>query len=260
MTATANSTASGAVRLVLPAGAVCRLPARLPLRDRWSAQAHPDLGKPKADLHAGAVGPGCGGMFVGPAGPSAGIGRHDRSAGAIPATISHEPLENQYGKTVTLASFRGKTVMVVPFLTLCTDICPLTTGNLFQVEQSLRAARCCGQGSDHRTQCRPGARQPRPAGGVCASDNGRLGARDRDTGRAQLRRPVLRVRLPEGPGRQPAFDRLAHRQAPYLRHRPLRRLCPDRSDGCAAVLDRSGTELPGEAQPEAPYVLGRPGP
>jgi len=61
-------------------------------------------------------------------------------ARAIPATISHEPLENQYGKAVTLASFRGKTVMVVPFLTLCTDICPLTTGNLFQVEQSLRAA------------------------------------------------------------------------------------------------------------------------
>ncbi len=30
--------------------------------------------------------------------------------------------------------------MIVPFLTLCTDICPLTTGNLLQVEQSLRAA------------------------------------------------------------------------------------------------------------------------
>ncbi len=47
---------------------------------------------------------------------------------------------NQLGKTVYLDSFRGKTVMVVPFLTLCTDICPLTTGNILQVEQSLRAA------------------------------------------------------------------------------------------------------------------------
>ncbi len=47
---------------------------------------------------------------------------------------------NQYGKTVTLAGFRGKTVMVVPFLTLCTDVCPLTTGNLLQVERSLAAA------------------------------------------------------------------------------------------------------------------------
>jgi len=47
---------------------------------------------------------------------------------------------DQSGNTVTLSSFRGKTVMVVPFLTLCTDICPLTTGNLLQVEQSLRAA------------------------------------------------------------------------------------------------------------------------
>jgi len=29
--------------------------------------------------------------------------------------------------------------MLVPFLTLCQDSCPLTTGNLLQVEQSLRA-------------------------------------------------------------------------------------------------------------------------
>ena len=35
--------------------------------------------------------------------------------------------------------------MVVPFLTLCTDICPLTTGNLLQVEQSLRAAHVAGK-------------------------------------------------------------------------------------------------------------------
>ncbi len=59
---------------------------------------------------------------------------------SIPTSISHEPLVVQDGRTVTIASFRGKTVMIVPFLTLCTDICPLTTGNLLQVEQSLRAA------------------------------------------------------------------------------------------------------------------------
>jgi len=59
---------------------------------------------------------------------------------SIPATILDEPLVNQHGKTVTLAGFRGKTVMVVPFLTLCTDVCPLTTGNLLQVERSLEAA------------------------------------------------------------------------------------------------------------------------
>ncbi len=63
----------------------------------------------------------------------------------IPATISHEPLVDQDGRTVTLASFRGKTVMVVPFLTLCTDICPLTTGNLLQVEQSLGSAHAASK-------------------------------------------------------------------------------------------------------------------
>ena len=39
--------------------------------------------------------------------------------------------------------------MVVPFLTLCTDICPLTTGNLLQVEQSLRAAHVAGKVQTH---------------------------------------------------------------------------------------------------------------
>jgi protein SCO1 len=73
-----------------------------------------------------------------PGPPSASAGTTETRA--IPATISHEPLTDQHGKTVTLASFRGKIVMVVPFLTLCTDICPLTTGNLLQVEQSLRGA------------------------------------------------------------------------------------------------------------------------
>jgi len=73
-----------------------------------------------------------------PGPPSASAGTTE--VRAIPASISHEPLVDQHGKTVTLASFRGKTVMVVPFLTLCTDVCPLDTGNLLQVEQALRAA------------------------------------------------------------------------------------------------------------------------
>jgi protein SCO1/2 len=55
----------------------------------------------------------------------------------IPASVSQIPLTDQHGQTVTLASQEGKTVMVVPFLTLCSDICPMTTGNLGQVEQAL---------------------------------------------------------------------------------------------------------------------------
>ncbi len=59
---------------------------------------------------------------------------------AIPAAITTAPLTDQNGRAVTLASFRGRTVMLVPFLTLCSDICPMTTGNLLQVEHSLQAA------------------------------------------------------------------------------------------------------------------------
>ena len=59
---------------------------------------------------------------------------------AIPAPVSQIPLTDQRGQTVTLASLEGKTVMLVPFLTLCSDICPMTTGNLGQVEQSLHRA------------------------------------------------------------------------------------------------------------------------
>jgi cytochrome oxidase Cu insertion factor (SCO1/SenC/PrrC family) len=34
--------------------------------------------------------------------------------------------------------------MVVPFLTLCIDVCPMTSGNLLQVEHSLQAAGVAG--------------------------------------------------------------------------------------------------------------------
>ncbi len=57
----------------------------------------------------------------------------------VPASLRRMPLTNQYGKRVDLESWPGKTVLLVPFLTLCQDICPMTTGNLVAVEQSLRA-------------------------------------------------------------------------------------------------------------------------
>lgn len=60
---------------------------------------------------------------------------------AIPTSIAEIPMTDQHGRTVTLASLRGKTIMIVPSLTLCTDICPMTTGNLVQVERALVRAR-----------------------------------------------------------------------------------------------------------------------
>jgi protein SCO1 len=64
---------------------------------------------------------------------------------AVPAAIAEAPLTDQAGRSVSLASFRGRTVMLVPFLTLCSDICPMTTGNLLQVEHSLDATHVAGK-------------------------------------------------------------------------------------------------------------------
>jgi protein SCO1/2 len=50
-----------------------------------------------------------------------------------------QPLTNQYGRTVRLSDLRGRAVLLVPFLSLCTDICPMTTGNLLEVYRSLVA-------------------------------------------------------------------------------------------------------------------------
>ena len=77
----------------------------------------------------------CGSSAPGP--PPASLGTvQDR---AIPAAIRGLPFTDQRGRNVELTSFRGKTVLLVPFLTLCTDICPLDTGNLLQVQRSLVA-------------------------------------------------------------------------------------------------------------------------
>lgn len=57
----------------------------------------------------------------------------------VPASIQRMPLTNQDGEKLDLASLKGKTVMLVPFLTLCADICPFTTGILMQVETALKA-------------------------------------------------------------------------------------------------------------------------
>ena len=63
----------------------------------------------------------------------------------VPAELLHLPLTNQYGQRVDLASWPGKTVLLVPFLSLCSDVCPMTTGNLLQTQQSLDADSASSQ-------------------------------------------------------------------------------------------------------------------
>jgi len=74
----------------------------------------------------------------GPAQPSASLGNVTNRT--VSASIASIPLTTQGGRTTTIGSYKGKTLFLVPFLTLCPDVCPFTTGNLLAVQASLEAA------------------------------------------------------------------------------------------------------------------------
>ncbi len=62
----------------------------------------------------------------------------------VPASVANLPLTDQHGHSLDLASLQHGAVMLVPFLTLCSDICPLTTANLGIVQRAVDQA---GDGS-----------------------------------------------------------------------------------------------------------------
>jgi protein SCO1/2 len=75
----------------------------------------------------------------GPAQPPASLGNvTDRT---ISSQIASIPLTDQNGATLTIGGFKSKTLLIVPFLTLCPDVCPFTTGNLLAVQASIDAAK-----------------------------------------------------------------------------------------------------------------------
>lgn len=55
-------------------------------------------------------------------------------------TPQHATLVNQNGETVSLATLRGKVVVLAPFLSLCQDECPLVTGAFISLQRDVRAA------------------------------------------------------------------------------------------------------------------------
>jgi len=55
-------------------------------------------------------------------------------------TPQHVALTNQSGQSVSLASLRGKLVVLAPFLSLCQDECPLVTGAFISLQHSVEAA------------------------------------------------------------------------------------------------------------------------
>jgi len=79
----------------------------------------------------------CGGSTL--AAPPAGMGV------VLDRPVPTTPLVTEQGRTTTLAAYRGKYVMLAPFLTLCQEECPMTTGAILAMEQDVRAAGLAGK-------------------------------------------------------------------------------------------------------------------
>lgn len=74
-----------------------------------------------------------------PAKPAASVGV--ATSEPLPAAVANAKFINQNGTPETLGALRGKTVMIVPILTLCGDTCPFTSGNLLQLQALLAKAK-----------------------------------------------------------------------------------------------------------------------
>lgn len=63
----------------------------------------------------------------------------------LPPSVLHAPLVDEQGRPTTLESLRGRIVVLVPFLTSCQEVCPLTTAALLEAERSLTRAHMSGR-------------------------------------------------------------------------------------------------------------------
>ena len=59
----------------------------------------------------------------------------------IPAELLSIPLTDANGKTFTLASLKGKTVVLTDFLTLCNEICPMISVNMRNIGDAITNAK-----------------------------------------------------------------------------------------------------------------------
>lgn len=55
----------------------------------------------------------------------------------VAKVITGLPLEDQEGQPVTLNQFKGRTVLLAPFLTSCQEECPITTAALLSVQRTI---------------------------------------------------------------------------------------------------------------------------
>ncbi len=59
----------------------------------------------------------------------------------IPSSLLSIPLTDANGKTFTLASLKGKTVVLTDFLSLCNEICPMTSVNMREIGDAISQAK-----------------------------------------------------------------------------------------------------------------------
>lgn len=62
----------------------------------------------------------------------------------IPAELLSIPLTDSRGKNFTLASLKGKTVVLTDFLTLCNEICPMTSINMREIGDAISKSKLTG--------------------------------------------------------------------------------------------------------------------
>jgi protein SCO1/2 len=89
-----------------------------------------------AVLGAGGFLAACGGDP--PAPPSANQGIVENRA--LPPSVESIPLTTEQGTQTSLAAYKGKIVVVAPFLSLCQDECPLVTAAFIALQRDVEAA------------------------------------------------------------------------------------------------------------------------
>ena len=57
-----------------------------------------------------------------------------------PRPVPSVPLIDEHGKPFSLSRWRGKWVILAPSMTLCHEVCPLTTGALMELVNDVRLA------------------------------------------------------------------------------------------------------------------------
>ncbi len=86
---------------------------------------------------------GCGANRSTPAVPSAYLGTALNKP--VPAEIAKLPLTDEGGRTTSLAALQGQIVVLADFLTLCQETCPLTTGNLLDMDRAVTESGLAGR-------------------------------------------------------------------------------------------------------------------